>query len=313
MAYTDQISRTNAQPRVPEEVSNEIIGKTTERSAALQMFRIKRMGTNQHRLPVLSALPSAYWVTGDTGLKQTTSVNWDNKYLNAEEVAVIVPIPESVLDDQSIPIWADVIPLVAEAFGNKLDNAILLGIETPSGFDTDIKTAAAAVSNTVTAGTSNAADGGIAQDINLLQGKVEADGFDVNGFIAKRTFRATVRGARDTTGQRLLDVSPDGTTLDGENLVYTRVPDWETGSGKVELIGGDFTQGIVGIRSDMSYRLFTEGVVQNASGAIDFNLMQQDMVALRFVARYAWVVANTINRSEQVEADRFPFATLLTA
>lgn len=313
MSYTDQVARTDAQPLVPEEVSNEILGKVTERSAALQMFRIKRMGTNQHRLPVLAALPTAAWVSGDTGLKQTTNVSWDNKYLNAEEIATIVPIPESVLDDQSIPIWGEIIPLVAEAFANKLDNAVLLGIETPTGFDVDIKTAAAAVSNTVTQGTSNAAAGGIAQDINLLQAEVEADGFDVNGFIAKRTFRATVRGARDTTGQRLLDVSPDGTTLDGEKLMYTRVPDFESGSGKVELIAGDFSQGIIGVRQDITWKLFTEGVIQNASGAIQHNLMQNDMVALRFVARYAWVVANTINRSQQVEADRFPFATLLTA
>jgi hypothetical protein len=35
------------------------------------------------------------------------------------------------------------------------------------------------------------------------------------------------------------------------------------------------------------------------------------MVALRVVARYAWEVANTINRSQTTAANRFPFGTLL--
>ena len=68
-------------------------------SAALTMFRRIPVGRTQVRFPVLSALPIAYWVTGDTGLKQTSEINWANKFLNIEEIAVIIPVPDNVLAD----------------------------------------------------------------------------------------------------------------------------------------------------------------------------------------------------------------------
>jgi hypothetical protein len=102
------ISRADAGALMPEQVSNEMLTNLADKaqgSAARKLFRSVPVSRGQVRFPVLSALPIAYWVTGDTGLKQTTEVNWANKFLNIEELAVIVPIPESVLDDAGTPIW----------------------------------------------------------------------------------------------------------------------------------------------------------------------------------------------------------------
>jgi hypothetical protein len=84
---------------MPEEVSDELLGKATEQSAVLSQFRRVPVGRAQVRFPVLSALPVAYWVAGDTGLKQTTEVNWTNKFLNIEEIATIMPVPDNVIAD----------------------------------------------------------------------------------------------------------------------------------------------------------------------------------------------------------------------
>ncbi|MCP5087417.1 MAG: phage major capsid protein, partial [Rhodobacteraceae bacterium] len=128
MPFNNLISRTDTDALIPETVSRTIIQHVPEQSAVLNLARrLPNMTTNQRRMPVLSILPTAYFVDGDTGLKQTTEVNWANKYLNAEEIACIVPIPESVLDDADYPIWSEVRPLVEEAIAVTIDAAILHG------------------------------------------------------------------------------------------------------------------------------------------------------------------------------------------
>src|SRR6185369_10209627 len=99
----------------------------TEDSAVLSMFKHRTMSTAQQRMPVLATKPTAYFVTGDTGLKQTTSISWSNKFIDAEELAVIVPVPEKLLDDVDYDIWGEIKPEIVEAMAVALDAAILFG------------------------------------------------------------------------------------------------------------------------------------------------------------------------------------------
>src|ERR1700746_1429983 len=92
--YDATVARTDIAGVVPEDVSSEIIQSATKASAALSVFPSIRMSQKTRRLPVLSVLPTAYWIDGDsdpssdTGLKQTTQMSWDKKYITAEELAV---------------------------------------------------------------------------------------------------------------------------------------------------------------------------------------------------------------------------------
>jgi HK97 family phage major capsid protein len=303
------ISRTDAQALIPEDVAADVIRNVTTASAALTFFRNVTMTSAQQRMPVVSALPVAGFVSGDTGLKQTTEVNWANKYLDAEEIAVIVPIPEAVLDDTSFDVWAEVRPLLEEAFARTLDAAIFFGTDKPASWPTAVVPAAVAAGNVVARGTATAEEGGISGDIDAVIGTVEADGYDVTGMLASRAFRGQLRRARDTTGQRLLDITAD--RVEGSPIMFPMPGMWPaTGSEDAELIVGDFSQGIVGRRQDITYRILSEAVIQNADGTIAFNLAQQDMVALRAVARYAWQVPNPINRENPNAGTRYPFGVL---
>ncbi len=308
MPYSNTISRSNVAALIPEDVSREIVQNLSDTSAALRLFRRVTMSSNQQRMPVLAALPTAYFVTGDTGLKQTTEVAWANKFLFAEEIAAILPIPEAVLDDTGYDIWGEVRPLMEDAIGRVLDAAIFFGTNKPASWPSDIATAAIAAGNTYNRGTSTAALGGIAEDINQLMGLIEADGYGINGFVSRTTYKSRLRSARDTTGQKLLDVGT--TTIEGEPLVYAMPGLWPTGSGSAEMFAGDFSQGILAVRQDLTYKILDQAVIQDNTGAIQYNLPQQDMVAMRVVARFAWQVPNPINYEQQTEASRYPFAVL---
>lgn len=310
MAYTNVISRTEAQALVPEVVSNDILQALPNESAAMSLFRQVRMATNQTRMPVISALPIAYFVNGDTGLKQTTEENWTNKYLNVEEIAAIIPIPEAVLDDVAFDIWGEIRPKMEEAIARTLDAAVFFGTGKPASWPSDIVTAAVAAGNTATRGTNNAAAGGIAGDISDLMGTVEADGFEVNGMAAVRTYRGRLRQARSTQGERLMEIDLANNTLDGIAIRYPMRGLWPTGAAAAELVAGDFSQGILGIRQDITYKFLDQAVIQDNAGNILFNLAQQDMIAMRVVFRCAFQVANFLTWEQGVEANRYPFAVL---
>lgn len=326
MAFNNLISRTNAQATIPEKVSNAILIGLQYESALLRLSRrVPNLATNQTRLPVLSALPTAYFVNGDTGLKQTTEMAWANKYLNVEELACIVPIPENVFEDVAYNVWDEAQPLLVQAIGRAIDAATFFSVNKPSSWPVGIAADIVAHSQTITRGTAAAAAGGIATDIEETLGLVEASGYAPDGIATNLTERKYFRRARDTTGQALLDFgmrqagaipNPGNAgnpydTIAGLPVAYMMAGLWPTGSGAAELFTGDFTQSIVGIRKDITIKVADQGVIQDNTGTIVYNLFQQDMIALRVTFRMAWQIANTINYQQPVEASRYPFAALV--
>jgi HK97 family phage major capsid protein len=321
VAYNNITSRTDASALIPEQVSNSMLGKATESSATLALFGRINVARNQLRLPILSSLPVAYWVAGDTGLKQTTEFSWANKFLNIEEIAVIMPIPDNVLADVDANLWDEAEPLLSEAFGRTLDSAVFFGASAPSSFPTNVTAAALAAGNTVNSGTNATTAGGFYGDLDDLYAKIEQDGFDVNAFVAPTSLKAKLRKARDTQGRKLDEGRTDGsiTRLDGYPIQYSMKSLWplatvSAGGGAangVQVIAGDWSQFVVGVRQDISLKILTEAVIQDNTGAIIFNLAQQDMTAVRLTFRAGWQVANTINNEQLVEANRYPAGYLV--
>lgn len=310
--YSSFIDRsTDAAALIPEDVVDTIMSKATESSAVLSLFRRIPVSRAQLRIPVLSALPTAYWVTGDTGLKQTTDLSWASKYLNIEEIAVIVPIPQNVLDDVDYDIWTESMPLLTEAVARTFDSAVFFGTNAPASFPDDVVTAATAAGNTVAEGTSTAAEGGFMGDVDLTIAALEADGYDVDGYVAARSARAKFRSARNTSGDRIDRDRVSGALdeFDGDPIAYSMAGLWPA---DVRLIAGQFAdQFVVGVRKDVTMDVSDQAVISDSNGAIIYNLFQQDMVALRLTFRAGWQVANVINNDQPVEANRYP-ASLLT-
>lgn len=314
---------TGSGTLIPDAERREILKGVAASSVALQLGRQVQMSTKVERQPVLDALPTAYWVSGDTGRKQTTQAEWGSKSLTAEELAVIVPIPEAVLNDSDYDLFGEIRPLLVEAIGAKLDDAILFGEDAPSSYEDAIVPAAIGAGNTTAVG--EIVDANSTNDLALdiggvddssgelgVMGKVEDDGYAVTGFAGRTRLKSYLRGLRDTNGGLIFQPSLQaGTpaTLYGEPVFWNADANgaWDDG---IELIAGDWSKLVVAVRQDITYKLFTEGVVSDDSGNVVLNLMQQDSVALRVVARYAFSVANPINRKNQTESTRYPFSVL---
>lgn len=303
------IDRTGAESLIPVEESKEIIQGVVTSSAVLSRGRkLANMSSKTYKMPVLDMLPIAYFVDGDNGAKKTTKQAWDKKVITAEEIAVIVPIPESVLDDSDYDIWAEVRPRVTEAFGKVIDGAILFDVNKPTSWRDGVVTTATKANAVVTATTD------LYQDI-LGEGgviaKVEDSGFFVSGHMADISMRAKLRGLRDDVGQPIFKSDMQNGTnysLDGSPMNFPNNGAWD--KSKALMISGDFSQLVYSIRQDITFKLFTEGVVQNTDGSIAYNLMQNDMVALRAVMRLGWEIPNPINSVQSDKTKRCPFAIL---
>ena len=316
MPYNSILDRSGTQALMPEDVSREVIQGVPQNSAVMSLARrLPDMSRKQRRLPVLTSLLTAYFVTGDTGLKQTSEVEWGNKYINAEELAVIVPIPESVLDDADYDLWGEIRPQISAAFGKAFDQAVLYGTNAPSDWPSSILTGATSASHTVDLSNTIAASDDL-YDAILGDGGVvalvEEDGYMVNGHVASLSMRAKLRGLRDTTGQPIFKTSMQDASryeLDGEPVLFPR--NGSIVAAQSLLISGDWAQLVYAMRQDITYKVLTEAVIQDASGNIVFNLAQQDMVALRAVMRLGWQLPNPINAVNTTEATRYPFAVLV--
>jgi HK97 family phage major capsid protein len=314
MPYNNLVTRTNSQALIPEVVSNDILTGLTNQSAALQMFRQVRMATNQTRMPVLSALPTAYFVSGDTGLKQTTEAAWANKLLNVEELAAIVPIPEAVFDDAGFDVWGSIMPLLQDAIARALDAAVIFGTNKPASWGGAIVSDATTAGNVVnrSVGTARTDKAGLSGYFSDAFAQVEADGFAVDGIAANVSYRGLLRNTRDANGNLLSEVSPD--SIYGVPVQYPMRGLWPaSGTGAAEAVVGDWSQAILGIRQDITYKVLDQSVITDAGGLVQYNLAQQDMIALRVVFRCAFQTANTINYDNGTAGTRYPFSVIKQA
>lgn len=306
------INRTDAAALLARQDINEIIAEARANSAALATFRTVPMSAATARMPVLSALPTAGFVTeaaDATGVKPTAKVQWANRELIAEEIAVIVPVHENVFDDSAFNIWDTVRPLIAEEFGRVLDAAVFFGTNKPASWPDSLEDGARVAGNV----RSGAATGDLAEDVNQVWALVEADGYDVNINYAARSLRAKLRGLRDANGQPIyLDNfrSGDGVaaaTIYGSEVFYVTNGAWQpatagTPNTGADLIAGDRTKAILGVRQDMTFKLLDQATVGG------LNLAERDMIALRVKMRVAFQVANSTTREGGTGA--YPFAIL---
>lgn len=321
MAYNNLISRTaDAAALIPEEVSAEILKNIPAASAVMSLGRkLPNMSVAQRRMPVMSALATAYFVDGDVGLIQTTEASWANKFIDAEELAVIVPIPKLVLDDVNYDIWAEVRPSIEEAIGRAVDAAVLYGTNIPATWSINLGAAGMiAVIAAASQGISLAAYtdvyeatlGETAAGVSGLFGLVEADGYMVTGSIAHTSMKRRLRNVRDANGQPIFSNSMQAAgayTLDGAPCLF---PLNGAISGTYYLISGQWNQLVWAMRQDITYDISTQSVIQDAAGNIIYNLFQQNMVALRATIRLGFALPNVINRVNEVAATRCAFAYL---
>lgn len=306
------ISRADALTLINRQNAREIWQAAEEFSAALRTFRKVDMGTKQVRYPVIGALPTASFVSGEdaddaNAVKPTTSMNWTDRVLEAEEIGGIVVIPENVIDDASsdFDLWAEIKPRIAEAVGATLDGAVFFGTNAPSTWPDGLVPQAIAAGNVV----NESSAGDLAEDINLTIGEVLEDGYDPTAIYGRRTLQTRLRGLRDDNNSPiwsfpLSEIGVRVPAVYGINVNYVTNGAWDTGVATI--LVGDPRYAILGIRQDLTFKFLDQAAVTIGGSLI--SLAERDLLGLRFKMRVGFQTAETATKDGGATA--FPFAVL---
>lgn len=292
------ISRAEVSTLIQEEYSSVLLNSAAASSVALQAIPNISLGTKTTHLPVLATLPVADW-TSETAAKPTSDVTWADLTMVAEEIAVIVPVHENILDDATVGILTEITTTAGTAIAKVLDAAVLFGTNKPASWVSSALVPAASAagqSNTVTLGAANAAD--IIGSVTKAAKKVAGNGFMADTLITSLTLRYDVENIRDSQGAPIFR----GDSLGGLNTYYCANGAWDYSTASAIVL--DSSRVKIGVRQDITVKFLDQATVGT------LNLAERDMVALRFKARYAYVLGVS---TTPLGASKVPVATVIGA
>lgn len=272
------IDRKDAEALFNTALEAELITALPRYSQAMETLNVIPMGDKVSRIPVLSALPTARFLSVEQEIKPQTNVAWDQVLLTAEEIAVIVPIDETVIADAKADVMGRTTQLILQEFGRVLDAAVFFGAGAPATYPKNGLFGAAR--KVVTATTS------IAADFNDAFGAVEEIDHEVNAVYGSRTIKATLRGQKSDLGIPVYLPNDGNPNLGSIYGVPTAFPlGWD--KTKAQAIVMDRQTAVLGLRSDIQTKILTEATLTGFG-----NLAERDSIAIRAVMRVGFAIAN---------------------
>jgi HK97 family phage major capsid protein len=282
------VADIDASGLVPTTIATDFLAAATLQSAALQLGTRLPMPSSRQSIPVPSAYPVAAFVNAASPhRKPYTNVQWSAQTIVAEEVAAVFSISQAFLDDAVVDIWGLVRPMATTAMAIAIDQAILFGDGAPASFPVG------GVVGNLAGIVPQDATHDLAQATSDAMAMVEATGLMPTGDAATPAVRSGLRSMRTTTGEPLympsLQVGTLG-TLWGLPIAFT--PAWSDNT--VDLITGDWTKLVIGVRSDMRFEFSRDGVIADDTGKVIVSAFQDDSVLARIYMRLGAVIGKPV-------------------
>ena len=254
---------------LPVDVSNEIIQKTQEGSAVMQLARQIALPGRGAAINVITSDPTAAWV-GETAAKPVSDPGLETKVMRAYKLAVIVPFSNEFKRDVSA-LYDALIQRLPNALGQKFDNTVFGGTAAPgSDFDTLGSVTAQSLASDVYQGL-------VAADTDIaLHGGV------VNGYVLSPQGRGILLGACDDNDRPLFINSVAEGAIPmvlGAKTVLSKAS-FKSGSPAQVGFAGDWTQAMYGVVEGVKIDYSQDATLVLADNST-INLFQENMFAVR--------------------------------
>ncbi len=118
---------------------------------------------------------------------------------------------------------------------------------------------------------------------------VEAEGEDINGFVAHYGLKNSLRKLRDANGNALFVPGVNQNELYSNPIEFSRNGAFD--KTKAELIAGNFNYSLVGIREGIQYEILKEATLQTVTmdDGKPLSLAENDMVAIKATMRLGFL------------------------
>jgi HK97 family phage major capsid protein len=256
---------------LPVEVSQEILQKTQEASAIMQLARQIALPGRGTAINVITSDPSASWV-GETEAKPVSDPGLATKVMRAYKLAVIVPFSNEFRRDVA-SLYDAIVERLPRALAQKFDATVFGNGSAPgSDFDTFANVTAQAIGADAYAGLV-AADGDIA-----------AHGGIMNGVVLAPQGKSILLGATDNDKRPLFINSVAEGAIPmvlGARTVQSKgayVAGTSPAPNKVGIVG-DWTQAMYGTVEGVKIDYSSDATLVDGNTTI--NLFQQNMFAVR--------------------------------
>ena len=251
-----------------KEFTDIIMKEVAQNSLVMQLGKYHEMdGKQEKTVYVQTDGVSAYWVNETEKIK-TDKPEIVPVQLRAKKLGIILVASREVLNYTWEKFFEDMKPQIVEAFYTKIDEAGLLGHETP--FANSVANAAKTATKVVTGPVNY-------ENILKLEDKLLDDDIEYNAFVSRVSNRSALRDARDGDKKTIYDKETN--KLDGTIVVDMKSKQFKKG----DLLAGDFDNLIYGVPYNINYKISEEGQIstmKNQDGT-PINLFEQEMVAIR--------------------------------
>ena len=263
-----------------KEFTDIIMKEVAQNSIVMQLGKYLEMdGKQEKTVHVQTDGVSAYWVN-ETETIKTDKPEIVPVTLRAHKLGIILLASREALNYTWEKFFEDMKPQIVEAFYTKIDEAGLLGHETP--FANSVAKAAKDASKVIGGPVTY-------ENILKLEDKLLDDDIEINAFVSRVSNRSALRDARDGDKKTIFD--KDTNKLDGTVVVDMKSKQFKKG----DLLAGDFDNLIYGVPYNINYKISEEGqitTVKNADGT-PVNLFEQEMIAIRCTMDIAVMITKT--------------------
>lgn len=263
-----------------KKMTDIIMKDVAENSVVMQLGQYHEMdGLQEKTVYVQTDGVSAYWVNETEKIK-TDKPEVVPVSLKAHKLGIILVASREALNYTWEKFFEDMKPQIVEAFHTKIDEAGLLGHETP--FANSVAKSAKDASQVVV-GPINY------ENLLKLEDKLYEADINPNAFVSKIQNRSALREARDGDKKTIYDKANN--TIDGITTVDLKSKQFKKG----DLLAGDFNSLIYGVPYNINFKISEEGQIstmKNQDGT-PINLFEQEMVAVRVTMDIAVMVTKT--------------------